>query len=55
MKQKIPSIYEDRLRNLDKDVCIHLMKEFMGIYEKFKWETDIKELLTAKIIVLCME
>lgn len=52
---KIPSIYEDRLRNLDKDVYIHLMKEFMGIYEKFKWETDIKELLTAKIIVLCME
>jgi len=52
---KIPSIYESEIKEFNYKFCLYLLEEFMIIYETLKWEDSIKELLTAKVLVLTKE
>jgi DNA polymerase III subunit gamma/tau len=50
---KIPQIYQDKLDNLDYEICYNNLETLLEMYSDLKYETDVKEIFLGKVILLC--
>jgi DNA polymerase III subunit gamma/tau len=50
---KIPSDYEKEIKQLDPELLLKMLDDFLEIYNQMKYESSISDLLMGRIILLC--